>query len=175
MNRFKKSLQKKTVFIFVCASLFVFLASDLFARHGGRHHGMHHGHGIHSEGHGGPGICPQARTTVQAPDDYLNRKNPFEPTEENLYEGESLFQVDAQPTACKICHGAGGNGFGMMATGLNPPPRNFTCAETMRDIPDGQLFWIIQKGSPGTGMLPYPNLTDEQIWKLILYLRSLSR
>ncbi len=165
----------------VCAGLVLFLmAGDLFALPSGMHRpGRQHDTpnqlhpGIHSEGHVGPGVCPQKRTTPQAPDDYLNRKNPLEPTEEILYAGEALFQVDAQPTACKICHGASGNGFGMMAPGLNPPPRNFKCAETMKSIPDGQLFWVIQKGSPGTQMPPYPFLTDEQIWQIVHYLRSL--
>ena len=42
-------------------------------------------------------------------------------------------------------------------------------------LPDGQLFWIIRNGSPGTAMPGYGPLSDEQIWQLVLFVRSLSR
>jgi mono/diheme cytochrome c family protein len=42
----------------------------------------------------------------------------------------------------------------------------------MNDIPDGQLFWIIRNGSKGTAMPAFKDLKDEQIWHLILYIRS---
>jgi len=134
-----------------------------------RQHDMHHG-----SGHMGKGTCPQIRYTASAPDDFLKLKNPLKPDSMNLFAGEALFHTDAQPTACKICHGSTGNGMGMMAPGLNPPPRNFSCSATMQDIPDGQMFWVVKNGSPGTGMNAYKNLTDEQVWQIILYLRTLA-
>lgn len=127
---------------------------------------------MHSLGRKGSGLCPQNRSTPNVPDEFYNQKNPLPATQENMDAGRALYHVDTQPTACKICHGAEGNGFGMMAQGLFPMPRNFTCAETMKDIPDGQMFWIIRNGSPGTGMLPYADLSDKQIWQLIHYLRQ---
>jgi len=140
-------------------------------RHGlrqSRHHDLHHG-----MGHMGKGSCPQLRTTVSAPDGISKLKNPLMPSSKNLFAGESFFQTDAQPTACKVCHGLTGNGMGMMAPGLNPPPRNFTCTETMEKISDGQMFWIIKNGSHDTGMPNYTSLKDEHIWQIIIYLRTL--
>jgi hypothetical protein len=64
---------------------------------------------------------------------------------------------------------------GMMAPGLNPAPRNFTCAETMKEISDGQMFWVIKNGSQGTGMLAYSELTEKQVWLLVLHLRRLGK
>jgi len=130
---------------------------------------MHHG-----MGHMGRGSCPQVRFTVPAPDEFLRLKNPLKSDSKNLFTGEALFHTDAQPTACKICHGLTGNGMGMMAPGLNPPPRNFSCSETMKGISDGQMFWVVKNGSPGTGMTAYKSLTDEQVWQIILYLRTLA-
>lgn len=141
--------------------------------HGRRHHLRHH-RGHHGQGFAGQGFCPQMRTTVQAPDKILNQKNPLEASQETLYAGETLFQVDVQPVACKICHGVNGNGLGIMAQGLNPPPRNFNCKETMQEVSDGQLFWIIRNGSPGTGMPAFKDLKDRQIWQIIHYLRKFS-
>jgi mono/diheme cytochrome c family protein len=45
----------------------------------------------------------------------------------------------------------------------------------MKDISDGQLFWIIKNGSLGTGMMPFSGLPDEQVWQLIHYVRSLAK
>jgi hypothetical protein len=58
---------------------------------------------------------------------------------------------------------------------FDPRPRNFQCAATVNGIPDGQLFWIIRYGSPGTSMPPHPKLGDEQVWGVVAYLRKLAR
>jgi mono/diheme cytochrome c family protein len=142
------------------------LAMHMGREHEGGQHMMHHG-----MGRGGKGICPQMRTVPQAPEKFAEMKNPLARNEKNLNEGESLFQLQAEPTACKICHGMTGNGLGMMAHGSGAVPRNFACAETMQGISDGQLFWVIKNGSGGTGMPAYKFLKDEQVWQLILYLR----
>lgn len=121
-----------------------------------------------------PGICPQPRHTPQAPREYRDLRNPLQPTPEHIMAGKTLFQFDAQPTACRICHGIGGDGLGIMFTRVQPKPRNFVCYQTMEDLPDGQLFWIIKNGSPGTAMPSFDYLGDDQVWQLILYIRSFS-
>lgn len=153
----------------------IVLTGDLFAGPMMMRHGKGPGIHPHSMGFGGKGFCPQSRVTAQAPDDIYHLKNPLQPTQPNLDLGESLYQVDVQPTACKVCHGVTGNGMGMMAPGLNPAPRNFICAETMQEIPDGQMFWVIKNGSHGTGMPAYPELTEKQVWLLVLHLRRLAK
>ena len=60
------------------------------------------------------GICPQERNTPQAPEPFYKMTNPLEPTSENLRAGETLFKIDAGPTACKVCHGYGGGGLGVI-------------------------------------------------------------
>ncbi len=122
------------------------------------------------------GICPQKRKTRRAPRRYLKKINPLKDTEANLKQGEALYNKDAKPTACRLCHGVRGTGNGKLAMPLDPPPRNFTCAENMQGISDGQLFWIIANGSKGTGMPAHDRtLTDREIWQLILYIRRFSR
>jgi mono/diheme cytochrome c family protein len=127
------------------------------------------------EGEGPSGICPQTRKTALAPGEFRRMQNPFPSTPNNIKAGETLFQQTAQPIACMNCHGRKGDGQGPMGAALSPLPRNFTCGETMNKIADGQLFWIIKKGSPGTGMMAFPGLSDNQIWQLIHYIRSLSK
>jgi mono/diheme cytochrome c family protein len=119
--------------------------------------------------------CPQPRFTGQAPEDYYSRTNPLQPDAGNLAAGEQLYLGKTSDPGCAICHGDRGEGNGPLATQFRPPPRNFACAKTVNDIPDGQLFWIIRFGSPGTSMPPHPKLTDEQIWQTVLHLRRLAK
>ncbi|MCH7623509.1 MAG: c-type cytochrome [Nitrospinae bacterium] len=170
MNIFRSLFITALPLFFIITTTGDLLAGPMMMRHG-KGPGIH----PHSMGFGGKGICPQPRVMAQAPDDIYHLKNPLLSTQQNQDAGESLYRVDSQPTACKICHGLTGNGFGMMAPGLNPPPRNFACAESMKEIPDGQLFWVIKNGSQGTGMPAYPELTEKQIWQLVLHLRGLSQ
>lgn len=119
--------------------------------------------------------CPQPRFTEKAPDEIYNMQNPLKATDENLKKGRMLFQVKAKPMACKHCHGAEGDGTGPMARGFDPLPRDFTCTATINGVPDGQLFWIIKNGSPGTGMLAFGGLQDDEIWQIVLYIRELAK
>lgn len=99
------------------------------------------------------GVCPQPRKTAKAPEEFLQKSNPMPATADAVNAGKALFLQSAQPVACAMCHGAKGDGQGFMGAALIPPPRNFTCGTMMKDIPDGQLFWIIKNGSPGTGTM----------------------
>ena len=121
------------------------------------------------------GACVQPRRTVAAPAEVLQTTNPLPAAPETIQSGKALFLKTAQPLACAFCHGEKGDGKGMMGAGLIPPPRNFTCGEMMKGIPDGQLYWIIKNGSRGTGMPPFASLSDEQVWQLIRYIRSLEK
>lgn len=111
--------------------------------------------------------CPQPRQTVSAPADYLGLRNPLARDQVDMRAASIQFQL-----SCAGCHGRAGNGQGSLHERYQPPPRNFSCASTVRDIPDGQWFWVIRHGSPGTGMPPFPSLQDEEIWQLVHYLRT---
>jgi cytochrome c553 len=120
------------------------------------------------------GPCPETRHTPRAPRNFLRMGSPLEDTPINLRLGETLYHLDTQPS-CKSCHGVRGNGMGDKSKEMSPPPRNFSCSYTMKEISDGQMFWIIKYGSPHTPMPKYEDLYDEQIWQLILYIRHLSK
>jgi mono/diheme cytochrome c family protein len=121
------------------------------------------------------GICPEPRETPRAPAEFLTLVNPLPGSKANMNAGKKLFHETAQPLACKQCHGEQGDGRGPLGGGLVPPPRNFTCGQTMNEISDGQLFWVIKKGSPGTGMMAFTGLSEEQVWQLILYIRTFAQ
>jgi mono/diheme cytochrome c family protein len=122
-----------------------------------------------------PQTCPQPRFTGKAPEPYYSQKNPL-PADRDIGNAERLFRGEVQGKfGCAACHGPTGGGDGKLSTQFDPRPRNFACAETIRDVPDGQLFWIIRFGSPGASMPPHKDLSDEQIWELVLYVRHLAK
>ena len=119
--------------------------------------------------------CPQPRFTGAAPEPYHSQRNPL-PADRDFGAAEKLFKGEVQGKfGCAPCHGLGGGGDGQLASQFDPRPRNFRCAATINDVPDGQLFWIIRFGSPGTSMPPHKNLSDEQIWELVSYVRHLAK
>lgn len=116
--------------------------------------------------------CAQTRHTVAAPAEYRQQSNPLPASRRHLRAGKQLYRGDSGTLiGCFVCHGAKGDGRGPLAARLDPPPRDFTCPDLQAAMSDGQLFWIIRYGSPRTAMSPHPDLSDEQIWQLVLYLR----
>ena len=120
--------------------------------------------------------CWQSRKkTAKAPEDFISKKNPLPESAKTIQAGEALFLKTAKPANCAMCHGDQGDGKSKMGAASVPPPRNFTCNSMMKDIPDGQLFWTIKNGSHGTPMISFAGLSDEEVWQLIHYIRSLAR
>lgn len=119
--------------------------------------------------------CPQARKTPAAPPNYLKLENPLEVNAKRLKKGEVLYMDKAKPMQCLHCHGARGDGTGELGLQANPPARNFTCLETMKNISDGQMFWAIKNGVKDTAMPAYSELADWEIWVLIHYVRQFGK
>lgn len=118
--------------------------------------------------------CPQPRFTGRAPDTYWTLANPLAPNEVDAALGARLYREARGGAACASCHGTRGEGNGPLANQFDPPPRNFACAATVNGIPDGQLFWVIRSGSPGTAMPGHPGLSDTEVWQLVSHLRGLA-
>lgn len=101
-------------------------------------------------------------------------ENPFKASSENVLKGKALYQTKA---TCFTCHGKEGRGDGLAAPGLDPSPRNFTSSSFHAMRTDGELFWVIQNGIPGTAMMPMVGsvVTEEEAWLVLLYERSLGQ
>ncbi len=100
--------------------------------------------------------------------------NPLPATPEELQKGKALFEGKA---FCRACHGSEGKGLGMdldYSTFKGPLPRNFTDKMWQQARTDGELFWILKHGSPGTDMAPFIPLvlTEEEAWRVLMYVRS---
>jgi mono/diheme cytochrome c family protein len=98
--------------------------------------------------------------------------SPLPDSQEAVEKGKGLYHGKG---GCVNCHGAGGRGDGPAAAGLDPAPRNFHHHGFWRHRTEGEIFWVIKNGSPGTSMIPFGGvLSDEEIWAIIQYERGFS-
>jgi len=98
-------------------------------------------------------------------------QNPFPNTPENIEQGKKIFHGKA---FCVTCHGKDGKGLGNIPGLRGKLPRNFTDKAWQAIRTDGELFWILKNGSPGTDMASFVPLvlTEEEAWHVLLYVRS---
>ncbi|MEO8046707.1 MAG: cytochrome c [Nitrospirota bacterium] len=115
------------------------------------------------------------RVPASAMKEALNYKAPFGEARtappEIVAAGKTLFEGKG---GCVLCHGISGKGDGPAAHMHKDPPRDFTNCAFQKEREDGELFWIVKYGSPGTGMQPLipALLSEEEGWKVVAYVRT---
>ncbi|MFI5304614.1 MAG: c-type cytochrome [Nitrospiria bacterium] len=110
----------------------------------------------------------------RAPEENKFVKNPFPDTAQIIAKGDEIYHGKG---GCFACHGNEGRGDGQAGSALNPRPRNFTNPRFHEIRTDGELFWVIRNGSPGTGMFSYSPayITEDEAWMVIRYLRTIPK
>jgi mono/diheme cytochrome c family protein len=99
--------------------------------------------------------------------------NPLPDSPEILRKGKAVYNGKG---TCFNCHGRDGDGHGPVASQLNPSPRNFHHHVLWQNRTEGELFWVIKHGSPGTAMIGFGRvLSDDEIWAVVRYLRGFAR
>lgn len=94
---------------------------------------------------------------------------PDAPHPPSAARGASLYRA-----RCQSCHGVSGRGDGPAATGLEPPPADFTAAIRSRDATPARDFQVTTLGIPATEMAGYGDrLGVQQRWDLAAYLQTL--
>jgi mono/diheme cytochrome c family protein len=98
-------------------------------------------------------------------------RNPLPSTDDNVAKGKALFHGKA---FCATCHGRDGKGMAEIEGLRGKLPRNFTDKTWQAVRTDGELFWILKNGSPGTDMASFIPLvlTEEEAWQVLLFVRS---
>lgn len=86
----------------------------------------------------------------------------------NLQAGVKLFQNN-----CVACHGVTGHGDGAAGINLDPKPANFHDADLVWNSAPYKFYNTIRLGVPGTGMTAFAHLSDEEVWALAYYIKSL--
>ncbi len=133
-----------------------------------------HGHGPGKHSGEPPAVAgrdnPWRQFHQQAiPEDFAGKENPIPAEADSLSRGQAIYEAQ-----CASCHGETGMGDGPVAESLDPPPA--PVAHTSCRLSDAYLFWRIHDGGVqwGTAMPPFGEaLSEEDIWHVINYLRSL--
>lgn len=74
---------------------------------------------------------------------------------------------------CVFCHGERGAGDGAAASTLDPRPRNFATEPFRNGSKPAQIFETLGKGVPGTAMVAFQNLPEEERWSLAYWVAEL--
>ncbi len=104
---------------------------------------------------------------------YAGKTNPFASDSGAIQAGAQLYAAN-----CAACHGAEAMGDGPAANSLNPRPQPL--ATEMKALQDDYLFWRVAEGGafpPFSSAMPAWKtiLSEEQMWQVIAYLRTLSK
>ncbi len=100
----------------------------------------------------GPRLSAQARTEHES--------NPLAGNALAIRQGQNIFRG-----RCAVCHGIDAKGY---------RGSDLTSGDWVHGGADLQLFRTITTGVPGTEMPASGNLSEDEVWMLITYLRSLS-
>jgi mono/diheme cytochrome c family protein len=102
------------------------------------------------------------------PDEYRGLKNPLPATSAALEEGEKRYQEH-----CVLCHAREGSGNTPLGRALYPHAGDLRLSAAQAQS-DGELFWMIAQGIRYSGMpAARSQLTEEQTWDVVLYVRAL--
>ena len=111
------------------------------------------------------------RTAVaQGNPDAAKLQNPVQPSPESIAAGKQTFT-----RYCANCHGL--NAEGGPGNDLIPPAPDLTDKEWKHGSTDGEIFNSIKNGiPPDLNMGAFGDqLKDEDIWKVVNYIRSLAK
>jgi mono/diheme cytochrome c family protein len=102
------------------------------------------------------------------PANYKAMKNPVAAGEVSTKAGQALYTKN-----CASCHGKAGLGDGVKARALKDFPGDFSKAEFQGKI-DGDLFFM---SKIGRGEMPKyeGKLTDDEIWNIVNFMRTLKK
>jgi mono/diheme cytochrome c family protein len=110
--------------------------------------------------------APPAQSAIPA--EAAQMVNPVKPTPESQARVKKMYGYD-----CAMCHGATGNGKGDI-TDLKPAPKDYTDPAALKDLSDGEIFYLIKNGKgpmPPDGGRTKP----DDIWNMVILVRSFAK
>jgi mono/diheme cytochrome c family protein len=118
-------------------------------------------------------LAPQQPAATPAPSsvpaDVTHMVNPVKPTAESQAHAKKMYGYD-----CAICHGVNGDGKGDIAGEMKPPLKNYTDPAALKDMSDGELFYIIKNGK---GQMPPEGdrAKADDLWNMVILVRSFAK
>jgi mono/diheme cytochrome c family protein len=111
---------------------------------------------------------PAATPAQSIPAEAAHLVNPVKPTPESQTRARKMYGYD-----CAMCHGANGNGKGDI-TDLKTPPKDYTDPAALKDLSDGELFYILKNGK---GQMPPDGdrTKPDDLWNMVILVRSFAK
>lgn len=113
--------------------------------------------------------APTAPAQPAMPADAKTLVNPVKPTPESQAQAKKMYGYD-----CAMCHGENGNGKGDLAVDSKLALKDYTDPAALKDLTDGELFYIIKNGKgqmTGEG----DRLKPDGIWNMVILVRSFAK
>ena len=94
-------------------------------------------------------------------------------TPELLAKGKTAYTAN-----CVACHGDKGDGKGVAGAAMNPPPRDLTVTDVKagKHYKQGgkaeEMFKTVTTGLPGTAMIGYGFIPEQDRWALVYYIQN---
>jgi len=110
---------------------------------------------------------PAAPSSI--PPEAAHMANPVKPTAESQAHAKKMYGYD-----CAMCHGANGNGKGELVADMKLTLKDYTDSASLKDLSDGELFYIIKNGKgqmPGEG----DREKTDDLWNMVILVRSFAR
>ena len=113
-----------------------------------------------------PAATPVASTI---PADAARLVNPIKPTAEAQVRAKKVYGYD-----CAMCHGPNGNGKGDLAAEMKPPLKDYADPAALKDMSDGELFYVIKNGK---GQMPSEGdrAKTDDLWNMVVLVRSFAK
>lgn len=114
------------------------------------------------------GCKTQPPVETKIPQVDVDRKNPIESNAESIAAGMKAYG----DTDCALCHGKDGDGKGVEAKDISMNVHDWHKPSYLDKFTEGELYYLIAKGK---GRMPKYEVreTPEQIWQMVIYIRSL--
>jgi len=103
------------------------------------------------------------------PPEEAKRENPVKVSATSIAQGKKQYTFD-----CAMCHGKDGDGKGDLAEELKLKLRDWRDPAALKDLTDGELFYILTKGK-GQMTGDEDRTKPEMKWNMINYVRSLAK
>lgn len=97
-------------------------------------------------------------------------------TPELLAKGKTVYTAN-----CVACHGDKGDGKGVAGAAMNPAPRDLTVTDVKvgKHYKQGgkaeEMFKTVTSGLPGTAMIGYGFIPEQDRWALVYYIQNTLR
>ncbi|HEX7158805.1 MAG TPA: cytochrome c [Edaphobacter sp.] len=116
-----------------------------------------------------PQQSADTQATAAIPADAAKMTNPVKATPESQGRAKKQYGYD-----CQLCHGPNGNGKGDVVNDLKLTLKDYTKPDALKDMTDGEIFYVITKGKgqmPGEG----DRMKPDEAWNMVILVRSFSK